>query len=115
MPSTRHSTAWRWRANPARALVFLPHLLGERSPGWNPRARGAFIGLSARHTTGDLARAVLEEVAHAFRSVLDVFDARRDIGRLTLIGGAARNDAWAQILADDALASTYDRLASLYG
>ncbi len=42
----------------AKGLLFLPHLIGERSPQWNDRARGAFAGLTLEHTRGDLLRAV---------------------------------------------------------
>ncbi|MDX1521091.1 MAG: FGGY-family carbohydrate kinase, partial [Anaerolineae bacterium] len=44
----------------ANGLIFLPYLLGERSPRWNTRARGAFVGLTIRHTRADMIRAVLE-------------------------------------------------------
>ncbi|MGE5532067.1 MAG: xylulokinase, partial [Bacteroidota bacterium] len=46
----------------ARGLLFLPYLLGERSPRWNPDARGAFLGLTMRHTRADMLRAGLEGI-----------------------------------------------------
>jgi xylulokinase len=49
----------------ARGLIFLPYLLGERSPRWNPNARGAFIGLTMTHQRADMIRAVLEGIAPA--------------------------------------------------
>ncbi len=57
----------------ANGLIFLPYLLGERSPRWNPRARGAFIGLTIRHTRADMIRAVLEGVTLNLRVILDAF------------------------------------------
>jgi len=57
----------------ANGLIFLPYLLGERSPRWNPRARGAFIGLTVRHTRADMIRAVLEGVTMNLRVILDAF------------------------------------------
>src|SRR5258708_36209334 len=50
----------------ANGLLFLPYLLGERSPRWNPRARGAFIGLTIRHTRADMSRAVLVGITMNF-------------------------------------------------
>lgn len=84
----------------AGGLIFLPYLLGERSPWWRPDARAAFIGLGASHTKKDLTRAVLEGVAHNLRIILEIFDRTHAIEALMLIGGAARNRAWTQILAD---------------
>lgn len=84
----------------AGGLLFLPYLLGERSPWWEPDARAAFIGLGAEHTRAHMARAVLEGVAHNLRVILNAFDQDQYIEKLTLIGGAARNAVWTQILAD---------------
>ena len=81
-------------------MLFLPYLLGERSPWWEPDARAAFIGLGAAHTKKHLTRAVLEGVAHNLRIILNIFDQTHTIEELTLIGGGARSEAWAQILAD---------------
>jgi xylulokinase len=84
----------------AGGLLFLPYLLGERSPWWEPEARAAFIGLGAEHTRAHMTRAVLEGVAHNLRIILNAFDHDQRIEELTLIGGGARNAAWTQILAD---------------
>lgn len=85
----------------ARGLVFLPYLMGERSPRWDPDARGAFIGLTAEHRRPDLMRAVLEGVALNLRVILGTF--RREgaaIGGLRVIGGGARSAVWNQVMAD---------------
>lgn len=85
----------------AKGLIFLPYLIGERSPYWNPRARGAFVGLSMSHGRAEMARAVLEGVAFQLRLILDVFtELGAKIGALRLIGGGARSALWRQILAD---------------
>ena len=82
-------------------LFFLPHLLGERSPYWNPNARGAFIGLSRHHGPGHLTRAVLEGVAFNLGSCIDAFrQSGAIIDRVDAIGGGAKSDAWLQIMAD---------------
>lgn len=84
----------------ARGVLFLPYLLGERSPRWNPNARGAFVGLAAHHDRGDMLRAVLEGVAMNLRLILLALTAREPLERLRLIGGGARSDLWNRIMAD---------------
>ena len=85
----------------ARGLLFLPYLLGERSPRWNPDARGAFIGLTNRHRRPDLLRAVLEGVTLNLRVILEAFTRQGAvIESLRVIGGGARSAAWNQIMAD---------------
>jgi xylulokinase len=79
----------------------LPHLIGERSPYWNPIARGGFVGLTMSHGRAEMARAVLEGVALNLRSVLAAFQGlTTPIVAMRLIGGAARSPLWRQILAD---------------
>lgn len=82
-------------------LVFLPYLSGERAPIWNPRAKGVFFGLQAHHTRAHLARAVLEGVAMALDSILQVM---REYGAIAegvrVVGGGTRSDLWMQILSD---------------
>ncbi len=85
----------------ANGLLFLPYLLGERSPYWNPLARGAFVGLTMAHGRPEMARAVLEGVALNLRLILDAFRAQEiNIPAMRLIGGGARSPLWRQILAD---------------
>ncbi|MDT0144523.1 xylulokinase [Microbacterium sp. PRC9] len=82
-------------------LFFLPHLLGERSPYWNPRARAAFLGLQRHHGRGALVRAVVEGVAFNLRSGLRAFSENgRGLGRIDVIGGAAKSPFIVQLLAD---------------
>jgi xylulokinase len=85
----------------AGGLLFLPHLMGERSPYWNPLARGALVGLSMAHGRPEVTRAVLEGVAFNLSSILDALGAKGSgTTAMRLIGGAARIQAWRQILAD---------------
>jgi xylulokinase len=85
----------------ANGLIFLPYLMGERSPRWNPRARGGFLGLTIRHTHADLIRAVLEGVTMNLRVILEAFTAQgADIQAMRLIGGGARGRFWNQMMAD---------------
>jgi xylulokinase len=85
----------------ANRLLFLPYLMGERSPHPDPDCRGVFFGLSAMHGRPELIRAVLEGVAYSQRECVDVFDemgARPD--DMLVCGGGARSRVWRQMLAD---------------
>jgi xylulokinase len=82
-------------------LVFLPYLSGERAPIWDPRAKGVFFGLQAHHTRAHLARAVLEGVACALESILQVMREQGAItGIVRVVGGGTRSDLWMHILAN---------------
>ena len=83
----------------ANGLFFLPYLMGERTPHWDPNARGAFVGFTLYHTRGDMVRSVYEGVAYALRSVLDVFrDNQVGIRDMILIGGGAKSKLWNEML-----------------
>jgi xylulokinase len=85
----------------AKGLIFLPYLMGERSPRWNPNARGAFVGLTIRHKRADMMRAVLEGVTLNLRIILDAFTAQgASIEAMRIIGGGARGRFWNQLMAD---------------
>jgi xylulokinase len=87
-------------AQRTRAPVFLPYLSGERTPHNNPQASGAFIGLRGEHSAADLGYAVMEGVSFGLMDGLRAMGQRApsDIP-LALVGGGARSDAWAQLLA----------------
>ncbi|MDH4417870.1 MAG: xylulokinase [Acidovorax sp.] len=92
----------------AQAPLFLPYLSGERTPHNNAAATGVFMGLRAEHDGGDLAYAVMEGVGFG---LLDGLNAMRAAGAgqggaasgddaaLALVGGGARSNPWAQLLA----------------
>jgi xylulokinase len=85
----------------ADGLVFLPYLAGERSPLWDPSARGAFAGLTLRHGRAHLVRAILEAAALAIRHVAEPMLAAGLVVRaMRACGGPARSDAWNRIKAD---------------
>ena len=83
-------------------VVFLPYLMGERSPVWDDKASGAFVGLSLFHTRAHLYRAVLEGVSYALRHNMEAGakGAGSLADRLIVVGGAAHSDLWMQIIAD---------------
>jgi xylulokinase len=84
----------------ARGLSFLPHLSGERTPN-TPRGAGVFAGLRAEHVASDLVRSVVEGVTFGLHYAVGAL--RRSgvaATQLTLVGGGAASDAWAQLCAD---------------
>ncbi|MFE7198378.1 xylulokinase [Microbacterium oxydans] len=82
-------------------LYFLPYLLGERSPLWDPDARGAFVGLSRHHGRAHLVRAVLEGTAFNLLSCIQAFRASGAvIDRIDAVGGGAQSDVYLSVLAD---------------
>jgi len=85
----------------ANRLIFLPYLMGERSPLLDSNARGAFIGLSAIHTRKDLLRAVMEGVTYSQRQNLDVLR-QMHVAPETMLacGGGAKSPFWRKMMAD---------------
>jgi xylulokinase len=86
----------------SEGLLFLPYLTGERTPHPDPLARGAFVGLTVRHTQPHMTRAVIEGVAFGLR---DSFELMKGLGlagidQVRITGGGARSPLWRQILAD---------------
>ena len=85
----------------AQGLVFLPYLMGERSPIWDPNARGVYLGLSVQHQRAHLYRALLEGVAFAFRQLVEIHQVNGvQIDDIVVINGGSRNALWRQIIAD---------------
>jgi xylulokinase len=84
----------------AHRLLFLPYLLGERSPWWNPDARGAFIGLTMEHSKSDLLRAVVEGIFLTMRLILDILRPNVNAEVMDVIGGFARGEVQQRIMAD---------------
>jgi xylulokinase len=86
----------------ADGLLFLPYLTGERTPHPDPLARGAFVGLTVRHTRGHLTRAVLEGVALGLRDSLELMRTidLPDPDEARLTGGGSVSPLWCRIVAD---------------
>ncbi len=86
----------------SEGLLFLPYLTGERTPYPDPLARGAWVGLTVRHTRAHLTRSVLEGVAFGIK---DSFQLIRESGlgqieQVRISGGGAKSPLWRQIMAD---------------
>jgi len=85
----------------ADGLIFLPYIFGERTPYWNPDARGVFFGISPHHTQAHFARAVLEGITLAICNVLSLLEkSPGDIREIRASGGLSRSEAWLKLLAD---------------
>jgi xylulokinase len=85
----------------SEGLQFLPYLSGERTPHPDPRARGAFIGLTLRHTRAHMTRAVLEGVAFGLKDSFTLIQ-NAGLGAITQVrasGGGTKSLLWRQILA----------------
>ncbi len=86
----------------SEGLVVLPYFMGERSPIWDPKAKGMVFGLTLKHTKAHVYRAFLEGVAYSLRHNIE--EARK-IGmsfteKCYLVGGGARSNLWTKILSD---------------
>ncbi|HET7480158.1 MAG TPA: xylulokinase [Rubrobacteraceae bacterium] len=85
----------------AGGVAFLPYLSGERTPRFDPSARGTWTGLGLDHTRGHLLRAALEGVAFALREGLEALEETgAGIPELRLAGGGTARKPWRQLLAD---------------
>ncbi|HYF95373.1 MAG TPA: gluconokinase [Symbiobacteriaceae bacterium] len=85
----------------AENLLFLPYLAGERSPGFNARARGVWFGLGLEHERPHMARSVVEAIAYRLYSVLGPIEELTGTAReIRATGGFARSDLSLQVCAD---------------
>jgi xylulokinase len=85
----------------SRGLVLLPYLAGERTPLFDPDARGVLVGLTLAHSRGDLYRAALEATAYGVRHNLEVIrGAGADITRVVAVGGGTEGALWTRIVSD---------------
>ncbi len=84
----------------ANALIYLPYILGERSPRWNSKARGAYIGMKMEHNKGDFIRSGVEGVLMNLCIILDIFRAKFDINEINVIGGLSQSEEICKVLAD---------------
>lgn len=84
----------------AKELVFLPYLLGERSPRWNFKTSGAFLGIRPHHMAQDYVRAVIEGVGYNLDLILQAYRKYLTVDSMILTGGGAKGDVVCQILSD---------------
>lgn len=83
-------------------LIFLPYIMGERTPHWDPYARGVFFGMGINHNKGHFVRSIMEGVVYSIRECLDIL---RELGlkidKIISMGGGSKSDIWCQIQADN--------------
>ncbi len=85
----------------ANRLLYLPYLMGERTPHLDPDARGVFFGLSAMHTKKEMLRAVMEGVSYSLRDCVEVFrEMNIDVSDMMACGGGGSSPLWRSMLAD---------------
>ena len=85
----------------AEGLLMLPYFMGERTPIWDAKARGSLIGLTVKHTSSHIYRALLESVGYALRHVIETYDPSI-LGQAScrIVGGGTASKLWVQILSD---------------
>lgn len=82
-------------------LIYLPYLMGERTPHLDPDCRGAFVGLSGMHTRYDLLRAVMEGVTFSLRDCAEILrEMHVQPTEILACGGGGTSPLWRQMLAD---------------
>ena len=82
-------------------LLVLPYFAGERSPVFDPQARGVVAGLTLSHTRAHLYRAVYEGVAYGVRQLVELLaEVGSPVGRLVAVGGGTRTGLWPQVVSD---------------
>ena len=84
----------------AGGALFMPYLMGERSPWFDTKVNGAFLGLRLQTEPAQMMRAVMEGVGFNLKILLDVIRQHVDVREIVLIGGGARSRVWKQILSD---------------
>lgn len=85
----------------SEGLIFLPYLMGERTPHLDANAKGVFFGLTARHTRFEMIRSIMEGVTYSLRDSLEILRSMNvPITQIRASGGGARSTLWRQIQAD---------------
>jgi xylulokinase len=85
----------------SEGALWVPYLMGERTPHLDPNARAALIGLTASHTRAHVIRAIMEGVAYSLKDTFTIFEEMKiPVTSIRLGGGGARSPLWRQIQAD---------------
>jgi xylulokinase len=103
----------------ARGLIVLPYFEGERTPMYDPNARGVLFGLTLKHTRADIYRALLESIGFGIRHNVDgMRESSIHARRILAVGGGVKNLAWMQMISDIAdieMAIPSQQIGSSYG
>ena len=82
-------------------LIYLPYLMGERTPHLDPYAKGVFFGLTARHNKNHMLRSVMEGVGYSLKDCLDIIgEMGINVDEVRASGGGGKSEVWRQIQAD---------------
>lgn len=85
----------------SNGVIYLPYLMGERTPHINPNVKGGFLGVSLINNHGDFTRSILEGVGYSLKNCLDIIEGMNvKISDIRVSGGGAESVLWRQILAD---------------
>ncbi len=85
----------------SEGLIFLPFLMGERTPYWNPLAKGVFYGIAYKHKKGHFIRAIMEGVGFGLRTILEATESLGiNVRRFRILGGGSVSKVWQEIIAD---------------
>ena len=85
----------------SEGLIYLPYLMGERTPHLDPNARGVFFGISARHEKPAFIRAIMEGVVYSLKDCLEIIkEMGVDITEVRASGGGGKSPLWRQMQAD---------------
>nr|WP_309098381.1 FGGY family carbohydrate kinase [Fredinandcohnia onubensis] len=86
----------------SNGVYFLPYMQGERSPIWDPNARGVFVGIHLNTSKADMFRAILEGCAFGLKQIYEIIETNYNLqfDRFQSIGGGSKNKEWAQIKAN---------------
>lgn len=92
----------------ADGIIYLPYLMGERTPHLDPNCRGSFTGISVNHNCFNFYRAVLEGVCFSIKDCCEVIcESGIDLNTIKVGGGGAKSKLWLQILADTITENLY--------
>lgn len=83
----------------SEGLIFHPHLMGERSPYWDPKLRASFVGITSHHRIGHFARSILEGVCFSINDNLLNLPEHENIQEVRIVGGGAKSPLWRSIIA----------------
>jgi len=84
----------------SEGLLFLPYLLGERAPLWNPNARGSYFGINIKHERKHFIRATIEGILYEIYSIGKMVEEHRSITSLSVNGSCAAIPFCSQLIAD---------------
>lgn len=86
----------------AEGLLFLPYILGERAPFYNPDARGIYFGVAQHHSVEHMLRALIEGICFEIKTIAIAIEesSGMEIKQVVASGGFSKSDSWVQLLAD---------------